>query len=156
MYLTGLYFNEWMFNLKTGHIGPLFVLFVIALLWRGYGIKLELEHEHGRAQASIVGMEMFDNFLLVISNIISYVRIMALALAHWGLVFAFQVIGEIGGPVLLAILYVLANIMVIMLEGLVSFIHNLRLHFYEWFTKFYIDRGKLFEPAVQYTKIIIE
>ena len=156
MYLTGLYFNTWMFNLRTGYIGPLFIVFILALLWRGYGIKLELEHEHGKAEASIIGMEMFDNFLLVISNIISYVRIMALALAHWGLVFAFQVIGEIGGPVLLAILYVLANIMVIMLEGLVSFIHNLRLHFYEWFTKFYIDRGKLFEPAVQYVRVIIE
>jgi V/A-type H+-transporting ATPase subunit I len=66
------------------------------------------------------------------------------------------VIGEIGGPVLLAILYVLANIMVIMLEGLVSFIHNLRLHFYEWFTKFYVDRGRLFEPAVQYARVVIE
>jgi len=156
MYLTGEFFNTWMFNLRTGYIGPLFIIFILALLWRGYGIKLELEHEHGKAEASIIGMEMFDNFLLVVSNIISYVRIMALALAHWGLVFAFQVIGEIGGPVLLAILYVLANIMVIMLEGLVSFIHNLRLHFYEWFTKFYNDRGKLFEPAVQHAPVIIE
>ncbi len=156
MYLTGEFFNTWMFNLRTGYIGPLFIVFVLAWLWLGYGIKLEAEHEYGKASGSMIGMEMFERFLLVISNIISYVRIMALALAHWGLVFAFQVIGEIGGPVLLVILYVLANIMVIMLEGLVSFIHNLRLHFYEWFTKFYTDRGRLFEPAKQVARVVIE
>ncbi len=156
LYLSGKYFNEWMFNLRTGYIGPLFIIFILALLWRGYGIKLELEHEHGKAEGSIIGMELFDNFLLVISNTISYVRIMALALAHWGLVFAFQVIGALGGPALLVILYVLANILVIMLEGLVSFIHDLRLHFYEWFTKFYIDRGKMFEPVSQVVRVRIK
>jgi len=156
MYLTGLYFNNWMFNLKTGNVGPLFAIFILALLWRGYGIHLELIHEYGQSSGSMLGMELFENFLLVISNMVSYLRIMALALAHWGLVFAFQIIGELGGPVLLAILYILANILVIMLEGLVSFIHDIRLHFYEWFTKFYIDRGRMFEPAQQIVRVRIE
>ncbi len=156
MYLTGKFFSEWMFDMKAGTIGPLLVVFILALLWRGYGIHLELVHEHGKSEASILGMELFDNFLLVVSNTVSYLRIMALALAHWGLVFAFQVIGQIGGPVLLVILYVLANILVIMLEGLISFIHDIRLHFYEWFTKFYIDRGKMFEPARQVARVRIE
>jgi V/A-type H+-transporting ATPase subunit I len=156
MYLAGEFFNTWMFNLRTGYIGPLFIVFVIAWLWMGYGTKLELEHEYGKASGSMIGMEMFERFLLVISNIISYVRIMALALAHWGLVFAFQVIGALGGPVLLFILYIMANIMVIMLEGLVSFIHDIRLHFYEWFTKFYVDRGKMFEPVRQIVRVKIE
>lgn len=156
MYLSGKFFSEWMFDMKAGTIGPLLVVFILALLWRGYGIHLELVHEHGKSEASILGMELFDNFLLVISNTVSYLRIMALALAHWGLVFAFQVIGEIGGPVLLAILYVLANILVIMLEGLISFIHDIRLHFYEWFTKFYNDRGRMFEPVKQVARVRIE
>jgi V/A-type H+-transporting ATPase subunit I len=43
-----------------------------------------------------------------------------------------------------------------MLEGLVSFIHDIRLHFYEWFTKFYVDRGRMFEPARQVVRVRIE
>ncbi len=156
MYLSGKYFSEWMFDLKAGTIGPLMVIFILALLWRGYGIHLELVHEYGKSSGSMLGMELFENFLLVISNLVSYLRIMALALAHWGLVFAFQIIGELGGPVMLVVLYFLANVLVIMLEGLVSFIHDIRLHFYEWFTKFYVDRGRMFEPARQIVRVRIE
>jgi V/A-type H+-transporting ATPase subunit I len=143
---AGYLFNTLMFNLSTGTIGPLFIAFIISLLWRGYGIYM-LEKKHGEASLSVVGMEMFESFVWVLSNTVSYLRITALALAHWGLMFAFQIIGELTGVVGLIIIYIIANILVIMLEGLISFVHDLRLHFYEWFTKFYKDDGRRFRPV---------
>ncbi|NPA71142.1 MAG: hypothetical protein GXO26_10085, partial [Crenarchaeota archaeon] len=41
---------------------------------------------------------------------------------------------------------ILGNICVVIFEGLVAFIQSLRLHFYEMFTKFFIDGGILFQP----------
>ena len=37
-------------------------------------------------------------------------------------------------------------LIVIPLEGLLSFIHTLRLHFVEWFSKWYFGEGHVFEP----------
>ncbi|HDI73368.1 MAG TPA: hypothetical protein ENF58_04475, partial [Candidatus Altiarchaeales archaeon] len=42
------------------------------------------------------------------------------------------------------------NILVLVLEGLIVFIHTIRLHFYEWFTKFYSSGG------IEYTPFRIE
>ena len=33
------------------------------------------------------------------------------------------------------------NIMIILLEGLIVYIQDMRLHLYEWFTKFYNGEG---------------
>ncbi|MGO8806940.1 MAG: V-type ATPase 116kDa subunit family protein, partial [Candidatus Bathyarchaeia archaeon] len=41
------------------------------------------------------------------------------------------------------------NIFVLALEGLIVFIHTLRLHFYEWFSKFYQGTGSEFKPFKQ-------
>jgi len=41
---------------------------------------------------------------------------------------------------------ILGNICVVIFEGLVAFIQSLRLHFYEMFTKFFINGGILFQP----------
>ncbi len=149
---AGYLFNTLMFNLSAGTIGPLFIIFLFSLLWRGYGIYM-LEKKHGEASLSVVGMEMFESFVWVLSNTVSYLRIMALALAHWGLMFAFQIIGGLTGIVGLIIIYIIANILVIMLEGLISFVHDLRLHFYEWFTKFYKDDGRRFRPVRPFVRV---
>jgi V/A-type H+-transporting ATPase subunit I len=41
----------------------------------------------------------------------------------------------------------LGNIGIIALEGLVVFIQSLRLHFYEFFSKFFQGGGKSYSPA---------
>jgi V/A-type H+-transporting ATPase subunit I len=44
---------------------------------------------------------------------------------------------------------VFGNFFVLALEGLIVFIHTLRLHFYEWFSKFYQGNGSEFSPFKQ-------
>ncbi len=54
---------------------------------------------------------------------------------------------------------VAGNFFVIALEGLIVFIHTLRLHFYEWFSRFYKGTGTTFSPFRQsfdYTQIVFE
>ncbi|MEJ2296306.1 MAG: V-type ATPase 116kDa subunit family protein [Candidatus Lokiarchaeota archaeon] len=52
-----------------------------------------------------------------------------------------------------------SNVSVILLEGLLVFIHDLRLHFYEFFSKFYQGSGIEFKSFVmneEYSKIYFE
>lgn len=97
-----------------------------------------------------------DFFTSLLSNTISYSRILALLMAHWALLLVtYTVAGLVGDAVgagsILALLLsgaviVFGNIFVLALEGLIVFIHTLRLHFYEWFSKFYTGTGTEFSP----------
>jgi V/A-type H+-transporting ATPase subunit I len=112
-----------------------------------------------------LGQRIFESGDLVtrlLSNTISYTRILALLMAHWALILVvYTVAGLIGsasilGLVLSGIVIVAGNIFVIALEGLIVFIHTLRLHFYEWFSKFYMGTGTEFTPFRQnflYTEV---
>jgi V/A-type H+-transporting ATPase subunit I len=97
-------------------------------------------------------MEVYESILMAMGNIPSFLRIMALALAHSSIMFAFAYIFDLlasWGPIGLiagALVYIVGNLMVIALEGILAFAQSLRLHFYEWFSKFYAGGGIPFTP----------
>jgi V/A-type H+-transporting ATPase subunit I len=105
-------------------------------------------------------MEGFETLLMTISNTASFLRIMGLALAHSGLMFGFTILalmvykGVVGLLAAVAI-YVAGNLLVAGLEAIIVFAHTLRLHFYEWFSKFYIGHGIKYEPARTWVPILI-
>jgi len=114
------------------------------------------ESEHPE-QETLVGrfFEGGDFFTRLLGNTISYSRILALLMAHWALLLAVNNIFELTqamgalGLVLGILVIVVGNVGVLALEGLIVFIHTLRLHFYEWFSKFYGGTGTEFNPFKQ-------
>ena len=84
-------------------------------------------------------LHFFEVFISAGSNTLSYLRIWALNLADFAIKFAFFTSFGIAGAVA-------GNILVMILEGLIVFVQTLRLHWVEWFSKFYEGSGMSFAP----------
>ncbi|MGP3667175.1 MAG: V-type ATPase 116kDa subunit family protein [Candidatus Bathyarchaeota archaeon] len=79
-----------------------------------------------------------------LSNTFSYSRILALGLTH--AIFSDIALLGAGNPVLFWVTFLMVTIfMIIALEGIITFAHSLRLHWVEWFSKFYSGDGVAFE-----------
>ena len=91
-----------------------------------------------------------------LSNILSYTRLAVLLTVHSSLLIVVNLVW--GFPLFLAIpLVILLNILVLVLEGMIVYIQSLRLHLYEWFTKFFVGSGNSFQvlmPKLIRTKLI--
>jgi V/A-type H+-transporting ATPase subunit I len=156
----------------TWFTGPIFIVLVpFLVLVFGKAIFLKANSTASKkariekAEFSL-GQRFFESGDLVtrlLSNTVSYARILALLMAHWALLLVtYTVAGLVSASMLGifigAIIIITGNLFVIALEGLIVFIHTLRLHFYEWFSKFYKGTGTAFSPYQQkfeYTEILL-
>lgn len=92
---------------------------------------------------------VLDEVIMIIefmANTISYTRLGVLMMVHvilMSILNSMAALGLISIPIL-----VLGNIGIMLLEGLIVYIQGLRLHVYEWFTKFYKGDGVGFRPFV--------
>ncbi len=148
--------------------GLIFLVALPVLILFAFKVFSELRHEkHGKAEKGekLSGMDyiiilidglidaVLENLFRFLANIVSYGRILALALCHAALMevfilLAFMCWGSIAiiGPVIGIIIFIAGNAVVIVLEAIMAGIHTIRLHFYEWFTKFYDGGGVEFSP----------
>lgn len=90
-------------------------------------------------------LEILENIIHFMSNTLSYLRISILMIIHVALMLLINSAWEALGPASIGIL-ILGNIGVMGLEGLLVFIQALRLHLYEFFSKFFTGGGTLFKP----------
>ena len=83
-----------------------------------------------------------------ITNTVSFLRVGGFVLSHAGMmtvvIVLMEMIGSVGSP----IIFVIGNIFVMAMEGLIVGIQVLRLEFYEIFSRFYDGDGKEFSPVV--------
>jgi V/A-type H+-transporting ATPase subunit I len=92
------------------------------------------------------GVEVFAETL---SHTLSYGRLMALGLVHSVMNYLFLELGGVEhGHFPLSSIPIIATgtILVMIVEGLIVFVHTLRLHWIEWFSKFYSGEGIPFKP----------
>jgi V/A-type H+/Na+-transporting ATPase subunit I len=107
---------------------------------------------HSMSEAIVEALiEVFDTILMFMSNTISFIRLAAYAMAHAALLtVTFAIASAMGdsvpGHILGAIVIVLGNVGVILLEGIVATIQAIRLEYYEFFGKFFSGGGKPFAP----------
>jgi V/A-type H+-transporting ATPase subunit I len=85
------------------------------------------------------------------ANTISFARVGAFALAHAGLCMAIYGVVSVvrewpAGALLAGIVIVFGNVVVILLEGMVVFVQDLRLEYYEFFSKFFEGVGRKYKP----------
>jgi len=93
------------------------------------------------------GFEILETLLSMFSNTLSFIRVGAFALNHVGLFVAFAAMANMmNNGVGSVFMYILGNIIIIGLEGLIVFIQGLRLEYYELFSKYYQGSGVAFNP----------
>jgi V/A-type H+-transporting ATPase subunit I len=96
-------------------------------------------------------LEVFSGYL---SNTLSFLRVAGLGIAHVSLMTAFLELARMAGSrgtgsfsIWSVLILIVGNMMVIGLEGLSAGIQSLRLHYYEFFTKFLQGSGDVYAPV---------
>ncbi len=97
-------------------------------------------------------ISIFNLIIEYFSNAISFVRLASFALTHEALFLAFwtmtiMVLPAPGGGIWGALIFLAGQMILVGLEGLVVFIQDLRLTYYEYFTKFFEGSGHAFKPV---------
>ncbi|MGQ9689786.1 MAG: V-type ATP synthase subunit I [Thermoproteota archaeon] len=90
----------------------------------------------------------------IISNIVSYSRIVAINISHVGISRAFALLATqlinsgniVIGVLIGGMLLLIAHVFIVFIESFIAFAHSLRLHFVEFFSKFFEPTGNVFKP----------
>ena len=91
--------------------------------------------------------EIVERTLQILINTLSFSRVGAFALAHAGLSSAIVALMEASGSVVAkAIVLIVGNLVVLVLEGMVVSIQTTRLVLFEFFTRFLVAPGRTFRP----------
>ncbi|MDR1180266.1 MAG: V-type ATP synthase subunit I [Spirochaetales bacterium] len=96
-------------------------------------------------------VEILETLSYFFSNTVSFLRVGAFAMSHAILSLIIFILADLieqipGGPVLRVLVVVGGNILIIVLEGLIVSIQVIRLHYYEFFSKFFTETGAAFKP----------
>ena len=168
IFTYGIDINAWLYEYPYPILLvliPGILLMVLKPFGRILGISY-LKHESFGSLIAEGTIDTFETILSVLSNILSYIRLLALALVHISLMLAIntmtellpepeiitggmeiaEILGIIGLHTIRMIGLIFGNAIVILLEGLLVFVNSMRLHFYEFFSKFYQGTGADFFP----------
>ncbi len=88
------------------------------------------------------------------SDILSYLRLMALMMAGSIIASVFNTLGSVFGLVPFIIVAVIGNVLNLVLNLLGCYVHTMRLQCLEFFGRFYQDGGKPFRPLAVETKYV--
>ncbi len=160
--LIMFFLMDYKLNLNLWLSGPIYLVaatFAFLILGKSIAVTLLKSEDPIR----VLGERIFEGgelTLSFISNTASYTRILALLMTHWALLKSTYAISNlvsttpIVGEIIATLIVIGGNIFVIAFEGLVVFIHTLRLHFYEWFSKFYEGMGMEFQPFKYHQRFV--
>ncbi|HEV2139084.1 MAG TPA: V-type ATPase 116kDa subunit family protein [Nitrososphaerales archaeon] len=116
------------------------------VLFLGRAVAVKMGKLHGESFTGALsngGLEVFEKILQFLSNTISYIRLAVMLLVHAVLLVIISPALTYMFPYFVP-LWVIFNLLILALEGLIVYVQDLRLHVYEFFTKFYAGDGKPF------------
>jgi len=102
-----------------------------------------------------IGMGAYNLFSAVfyLGDVLSYLRLMALCMVGGGIAMSINLIAKISmdipyglGFLVMILVLVFGHSLNLVLSALGAFVHTLRLQYVEFFTKFFVGGGRLFEP----------
>ena len=105
--------------------------------------------------AGRIGMGTYNLFSAVfyLGDVLSYLRLAALCMVGGGIAMAINIIAKISldipyglGVLAMILVLVFGHALNLVLSALGAFVHTLRLQYVEYFTKFFVGGGRLFEP----------
>jgi V/A-type H+-transporting ATPase subunit I len=97
------------------------------------------------------GAELLEKMISMFSNTMSYVRVGAFAIAHGGFCLAIFIVAKLlsgghDGGFVYWVIVVVGNLGLAFVEGFIVGIQTMRLHYYEFFSKFFTGGGANYEP----------
>jgi len=153
-------------GLRSGHIG----IYQLSLMLLMTSVMLFFSEILGLpAPASLVGyatqlaiagaafmviaekMQAFEELMAIVANVISYARVAAVGILHITLATVLTdiivpLLNTTKGMIVGLFAYVFGVFIILALGAFVAFIHTMRLHYVEFFKRFYSASGKKFSP----------
>jgi V/A-type H+-transporting ATPase subunit I len=112
-----------------------------------WAIAAALMHKPTTRSAFSALGQLLEHTIQVLINTLSFARVGAFALAHAGLASAVIALADATGSALsYALVLVLGNVLILVVEGLVVSIQTTRLVLFEFFTRFFRAEGREFRP----------
>ena len=143
--------GEWAVVWLVVRISIITILACVVLMMIG-GIRHNKKHpDEGGGIVSVVMEVLLGKTIECLAHSISYARIGIMLLVHAALLVtvnqAYESLGGLGNPAAL-VLIIGGQIGIMMIEGLIVYIQSLRLHLYEFFTKWYDGGAQPFKQLV--------
>ncbi|HZK19655.1 MAG TPA: V-type ATPase 116kDa subunit family protein, partial [Treponemataceae bacterium] len=91
-------------------------------------------------------VEILETLSGYLSNSVSFLRVGAFAIAHAVLGFIVFTLQDLAGGIGGLSIFIIGNLVIIVLEGMIVAIQVVRLQYYEFFSKFFTESGKEFKP----------
>ena len=137
-------------NALVGTVSIAGVVASMLVLLTGKGIAVMTGKLHEGSAGSAFGngaIEVFERISGYMANTISYVRLAIMLMIHAELLLVVNML--LGFPIFVAApMMFVFNILIIVFEVLIVYIQDLRLHVYEFFTKFYKGTGTPFRKLL--------
>ena len=146
--------GEWAVVWIVVRVSVILILACVVLMIIG-GIKHNKKHpEDGGDMVSVIMEVLLGKTIECLAHSISYARIGIMLLVHAALLLtvnqAFESLGGLSSPMAM-VLIIGGQIGIMMIEGLIVYIQSLRLHLYEFFTKWYDGGSQPFKQLVPET-----
>ncbi len=143
--------GEWAVVWLVVRVSIVLILACVVMMIIG-GIKHNKKHpDDGGDMVSVVMEVLLGKTIECLAHSISYARIGIMLLVHAALLLtvnqAYENLGGLSSPTAL-VLIIGGQIGIMMIEGLIVYIQSLRLHLYEFFTKWYEGGSQPFKQLV--------